>query len=323
MVDIPETIYASKQVVSAWNSISVVHNMFFDQDVPKQGFLLYGKSGMGKTFILKQYSKLFQSRATRETNTIPVLYLAIARNAKSIDDIPQLLLNELGAPPLQKKLSSICLERQLVTMLREKKVELIMLDEIQNLNTSYDGLEFQKVIKYFCFLLDREDVKCSIVFAGSEYAKRIMSFGETGKKLQDGEHLLRRLLRPSCLIPIKPKSQQWVDCINWFLSSIALPEINHNEEQDFLNRLYIAYHERAMSSLRDLFMRANSRKAGSLETLKDCIFTNFEIYGKSDINPFCEHDLSNEEAAEMNTDLLTTFKRLSTISRNQARAAIS
>lgn len=320
-INVPESLYANEQVLKAWKSINIVHNMYFDRSVPKQGFLLHGDSGMGKTFILKEYCGQVPSLFTGETNTIPILYLAINRATKSIDEIPQLLINALGAPIPIKKPTSICLERQLVHMLEEKRVELIMLDEIQNLNTSYDGLEFQKVIKYLCSLIDRDDIKCSIVFAGSDYAKRIMSFGSTSKKLPDGEHLSRRLLRPIHLTPIKPKSREWVNCINWFIQKIALAPVDHFKNKDFFDRLYIAYHDRAMSSVRDLFLRSNSRQAKTLDELKDCLFYNFEVYAKQTLNPFCEEDFTDDLVIEITTNILTSMHQMTAKKRNQAISA--
>ncbi|MFT6908938.1 MAG: hypothetical protein ACJAS1_005645 [Oleiphilaceae bacterium] len=308
-IDIPESLYVNNQVLKIWKSINIVHSMYFDQSVTKQGFLLHGDSGMGKTFLLKKYCAQVSSQFTGETNTIPILYLAINRTTKSVDEIPQLLINALGAPLHLKKPTSICLERQLVHMLQEKRVELIMLDEIQNLNTSYDGLEFQKVIKYLCSLIDRDDIECSIVFAGSDYAKRIMSFGSTGKTLPDGEHLSRRLLRPIRLTAIKPKSGDWVNCVNWFIQKIGLPALDYTKHRDFLDRLYLAYHDRALSSIRDLFIRSNSRQAKTLEELKDCLFDNFEVYAKQELNPFCEEDMPDGQATQITTKILASMKQ--------------
>jgi len=75
-----------------------------------------------------------------------------------------------------------------------------------------------------------------------------------------------------------------------------------------------------MSSLRDLFVKQNSRQAETLEQLKDCLFANFEVYGKSEINPFCEKDISHEQASEFTQNILTTMQTSSGIKRTQAMA---
>jgi len=291
-----ELLHNHDQVEMAWRRIGFVHSMFHDPSLTKKALLIYGESGLGKSYLLETYKQQYPGQDTGELVTIPVLYYAFHHQKKSPDEVLKLLITQLGAPQPRGRTNSAELETQFIHLLREKRVELIVLDEIQNLITSYDGVQFQGIIKYFCWMLDCAEIKCSIVFAGSHLAKRILNFGSEGKKLDDVEHLSRRTLRPINLRPIKPKTIAWLDCVNWFMAQLDHAALTIEEDKYLLDRIYIAYQTSFMSTLRDIFLRSNCRKATSKSALVACLEENYDMHCQGKVNPFDTHLLSDEQA---------------------------
>ncbi|MDO6613721.1 TniB family NTP-binding protein [Shewanella sp. 1_MG-2023] len=288
-VDIAEDdIFKSYKVNETIKRIKMVHGMYFDKQCTKKGLLIYGASGEGKTHLLKAYKKLFKPVEDIEKKTIPVFYYAVRQGKSNVNDFMKTLISALGGPPIRNRPHSSELETQFITLLKEQEVELIILDEIQNLSTSYDGILFQSIIKYLCWLLDEDAIQCSIVFAGSQLASRLMSFGEHNMKLNDNEQLSRRMLRPIPLRRHAPKQSQWTDCVDWYLKQIKGPELDSSNvlHQQFYDRVYVAYQEKSMSTLNDLFIQENCMRSPDLKSLYQALSINFNLYCKSTDNPF-------------------------------------
>ncbi|MFS1438726.1 TniB family NTP-binding protein [Shewanella sp. 10N.286.48.A6] len=288
-IELPSNqLHQSTQIMKALDKIKLIHAMYDKPNVNKKALLIYGGSGEGKTHLLKTYQKQFKPVKTREKQTIPVFYYAIRQGKRSVDEFLKTLIAALGGPIAKGRVNSSELEHQFIILLRDLNVEIILLDEIQNLSTTYDGIVFQGIIKNLCWLIDEENIRCSIVFAGSHLAKRLMTFGSKDKKLNDNEQLSRRMLRSICLSRMPPSSKSWVSCVNWHLNQVGLPPITHFNEAEklFIDSVYIAYLERSMSSLNDLFIQDNCINSKSIDDLLVTLESNFDTYCKGSINPF-------------------------------------
>lgn len=159
----PSTIFACDVQKKIWQRIAETHNMYYVPSEDKRAQLIYGASGAGKTYILKQYHAQFIPVTTPEKTTVPVFYVAFKEFKKSTAEITRFLISELDGTTQNARASAAELDSQLVTLLKGLEVELIILDEIQNIASSYDGIEFQRIIKYFCYLIDSNKIRCSIV----------------------------------------------------------------------------------------------------------------------------------------------------------------
>jgi hypothetical protein len=295
MVAMPSTIFACDVQKKIWQRIAETHDMYYAQSEDKRAQLIYGASGAGKTYILKQYHAQFIPVTTPEKTTVPVFYVAFKEFKKSTAEVTRFLISELDGTTQNSRATAAELDSQLVTLLRGLEVELIILDEIQNIASSYDGIEFQRIIKYFCYLIDSNKIRCSIVFAGTSSSKRLITFGRTAGKFDDDEQMSRRQMRPIEINPILPRTKNWVACCNWFIQQIGLPVLTADKHSELFDRIYLAYSEHTMSTMRDLFLRNNTRKAMNYEQLLEALFENFEKYAIGAINPFDYELLTKEQ----------------------------
>ena len=295
MVTIPDTLFANNVYKKAWERLSETHDMFNKDPDDIRAQLIYGSSGIGKTFILKSYVAQFEPVTSPEKTTVPVFYVAFKEFKKSTAEITRFLISELGGIAQNSKTPAAELDAQLIHLLKKHEVELIIMDEIQNIASSYDGIEFQRIIKYFCYLIDSNKIRCSMVFAGTSSAKRLLTFGTTAGKFDDDEQMSRRQMRPIEITPILPKTQNWLDCCNWFIRQVGLPDLEVNKHNELLDRIYLAYSEHTMSTMRDLFLRNNTRKVENYEQLVLALYDNFEKYATGGINPFDYEFLTQEQ----------------------------
>lgn len=293
-ISIPTTLVQHDSLIMAWDRICRVHRTH-DCLHAKKCLLIFGESGEGKTFLVTEYLNLYPTRETLEKMITPVLYYRFREAKKSIEDILKLLIKALGTTPPKGRTEPGELDEQFTCLVKSMGVELIFLDEIQQILPKSDCLTAFNTLKYFCALLDELNV--SIVFVGSERAMKLLSFGQSEKVAEDNEQLSRRMLRPVRIEGIEPRTRQWVDCVNFFLSKINICPLT-TDDGDLLDRIYIAYTERSFSTLESLFLTEDMTNIKSKKQLQKKLKEKFQIYGKSDINPFDPNHLSLAEVDE-------------------------
>ncbi|MDN3653599.1 TniB family NTP-binding protein [Thalassotalea ponticola] len=290
-IKIPSSLVKHDSLEVAWQRICRVHAMH-TQPKNKKGVLIYGESGEGKSFLAEQYEALFPPRKVREKTFRPVFRYRFKQSNKQIDDILKLLIKALGTTPPKGKTEPGELDEQFRHLVKELGVELIILDEIQQVLPNTDGVTALNTLKYFCSLLD--ELPASIVFIGSERAMRLLTFGKTDKTVDDNEQLSRRMMRSVKLEKIEPRTDDWLECINWFIDKIGFPFLNY-KDGPLLNRLYLAYMERSFSTLESLFLLEDMSDIKDKSVLLSKLKENYSMYGKAKLNPFCSDDLPDSE----------------------------
>ncbi|WP_157470980.1 TniB family NTP-binding protein [Colwellia sp. PAMC 20917] len=297
----PSSLVKHDSLKIAWQRICRVHAMH-SQPKNKKGVLIYGVSGEGKSYLVKQYETLFPQQKIREKTIMPVFLYRFKESKKQVDDILKLLIKALGTTPPKGKTEPGELDEQFCHLIKELGVELIILDEIQQVLPNTDGVTALNTLKYLCSLLD--GLSASIVFIGSERAMRLLTFGKTEKAVDDNEQLSRRMMRSVKLERIEPRTDDWLDCINWFIDKIQFPFLNY-KDGPLLNRLYLAYMERSFSTLESLFLLEDMSGIQDKQELIARLKDNYDIYGKAKLNPFCSTDISDEE---VNTHINHVFQ---------------
>jgi type II secretory pathway predicted ATPase ExeA len=92
--------------------------------------LITGRQGAGKTTLRRTYSRRYPRQATRDGIAVPVLDAAIPVPA-TVKHLVTELLSSLG-DPMPNKGTVVTQTRRLKTLIRECRVELIILDEFQH-----------------------------------------------------------------------------------------------------------------------------------------------------------------------------------------------
>ena len=292
----PSTVVKTVCGLKAWERIARVHHMYQGHET-KKGLLIYGDSGVGKTFLVKQYQALFPGEETPEKMTTPIFYYRFVEAKKSIDDILKFLILAFGSSIPRRKPQTGELHHQFVTLIKEHDVNVIILDEIQQVLPLKDGIRALDIIKYFCALLD--ELPVSIVFLGSERAKQLITFGAVNKTIDDNEQMSRRMMRSIKLEPILPKTDDWLECVNFFLEKINLEPFTYSDAS-LLNRIYLAYAERNFSTLESLFL-LEKFGGNTKDELLPWLYDNYELYCQGEVNPFDQKLLSDIEV-DIETD---------------------
>ena len=287
---LPASLAPHKALRGLWESLQRVHSLH-DQQNRHRGLLLYGASGEGKTYAVTQYQSQFREHKTEETTITPVFYFRLSESKKSVDDFLTVLIRALGTTPPKGRPQAGALLAQFKVLVQEKKIELFIIDEIQQVLPKSDGQRALEMVKFLCALIDCEGLKTSFVFVGSERAMRLITYGEAGSTVDDNEQLSRRILRPVKLTRLKPRTQEWVDCVNFFVQGTGLEKLSVPEDKEIFDRVYIAYTERSFSTLQDLFHCDVSQAVADKKELLQWLARNYELAGKSEINPFSLEDL--------------------------------
>lgn len=292
--ELPPSLAGHRQLEILWQRLSYVHS-HHKCTHGKRGLLVYGDSGEGKTFAVKQYKTLFAEVCTKEVIKTPVFYYRLTESRKSVDDLLAMLILALGGTPVKGKPRAGELFHQFKILVNAKEIELFIIDEIQQVLPKTDGQRALEIVKFLCGLIDSEEMNTAFVFVGSHRAMRLLTLGEAGNTVDDNEQLSRRMLRPVKLSRIKPRSTEWTNVVNFFMEFLNFGPLLIPDDREIFDRLYLAYNERAFSTMSDLFLGGTPNKIKSRAALLDYLATQFDITGKSALNPFKRKTLDYDE----------------------------
>lgn len=150
--------------------------------------LITGVAGSGKSTLRKEYARHYPRRETDEGTEIPVLHLELPAQP-TIKNVAERILLELG-DPLFTRGSAEAMTSRIVTLFRNCRVELVMLDEFQHfIDNSSEKIE-ARVADWLKHLVNI--TKVPFVLMGLRRCHRI---------LQSNEQLRRRFSRQ---IELKP-----------------------------------------------------------------------------------------------------------------------
>ncbi|MEX3669394.1 TniB family NTP-binding protein [Paraburkholderia phenoliruptrix] len=150
--------------------------------------LIMGVSGSGKSTLRKEYARHHSRRETDEATVIPVLHLELPAQP-TIKNVAERILLALG-DPLFARGSAEAMTARIVTLFRNCRVELVILDEFQHfIDHSREKVE-TKVADWLKHLINATRVP--FVLMGLHRCQRI---------LQSNEQLRRRFSRQITLEP--------------------------------------------------------------------------------------------------------------------------
>lgn len=133
--------------------------------------LLIGYTGYGKTTIANHYVGQYARVASEDGTTVPVFYSMIPSNA-TIKGLACRLLEDLG-DPLYDRGTTINMTSRLCRLIKECKVELIILDEFQHLIDRDSDRVLRSTADWLKDLLNRTRVP--IVLMGMPSANSILT----------------------------------------------------------------------------------------------------------------------------------------------------
>lgn len=133
-----------------------------------------GLAGVGKTTLMKMYSRQHPRKVLPEKSIVPVFYANVPAPA-NIKGLAIALLQKLGDPCASRG-STIGITARLRARLVDTRTELIMLDEFQhfmNPDTGNIAMTVGDWLKNFI-----EDTKCAFVLIGLPRSERILNADE-------------------------------------------------------------------------------------------------------------------------------------------------
>lgn len=206
--------------------------------IPKYSLLMTGESGVGKTFIAKHYCAMYPSIEMPEKTVYRVLYCKLMQTKSAIDLLLQLTM-ALGAIPARTTTKVYLAQKRLLHLLKEHKVELIILDEVQECLPDVDGIMAQRMAKQFASLIDCSGIP--LVLLGTPTAARLLNlkYGDSKHQLFGEEQLSRRFISEQRIYPIPQRCQAWLDCVNYFCDKFIFEKFSM-QDKAVLNRLYLA-----------------------------------------------------------------------------------
>lgn len=175
--------------------------------------LVTGDTGSGKTTLIEHYAKVKQRIETGQSSEIPILSTSLPENATPITAAQQLLF-DLGDPFYSKTDNIIELTAKLCTLIKNCRVEMIIIDEFQHMIEYRSKKVLFRAADWLKMLIVR--AKIPIILFGLPYSELIL---QANKQLS-GRFLLRQSLEP-----FRIKSTEDRRCYLSFLNAIdrALP----------------------------------------------------------------------------------------------------
>ena len=193
--------------------------------------LLIGPTGAGKTTIYRTYAQNYPRIETDEGSIVPIVYTSIPAPA-TVKGLVEAILKNLG-DPLYNRGSTTNQTSRAYDLLRECKVELILLDEFHH----FIDREYNKVLKNVCDWLKNLiiNTKIPVVLFGLPESEKILTV--------DNWQLSRRFNYRHTLVPF-PRNESGIQLFREFLSEIEgqlpLPEKSGLAERSLSERIYYA-----------------------------------------------------------------------------------
>ncbi|QYJ80484.1 TniB family NTP-binding protein [Shewanella acanthi] len=263
--------------------------------------LIFGNSGSGISELKKSYASCFPEIPSFESTIKRVLSIDVREHTLTPIGLMEQIIEAIGATPVKDTRGSK-IRHQCLHLLKEHRVELMLFDEAQHLLPEKEGAQGLRMVKFFTEMIDQ--FKIPFVLFGTHKAKRIQSFGQHDLKPIDDEQLSRRMFPPVELEPLKPRTSQWVKCMQHFLNKHHISTDYANES--IRNRLFLAQQYKTFSHLAMLFEEHQfmniSNSDELLLELKRSYDKNLNNFG---VNPFDESKVDEQDVL----DLLTLIRR--------------
>ncbi|WP_295507617.1 ATP-binding protein [uncultured Pseudoalteromonas sp.] len=268
--------------------IDQIHQQSFGKNY---GLLLTGLSGVGKTYLAKTYQARFPTVCTPEVNYYPVIYVKLTETKTATDFLIQIVKSLTSVIGKSANKAHIVQDR-LAVLLTAHRVQLIIIDEVQECLTDIDGITSQRMAKQIAALLDNNP-KVSVVLMGTPVASRLLrlKYGKLTHRLKGEEQLSRRFLSEQRLHIIPSRCECWLLCCNYCATQLGLPPFTLNNKP-ILNRLHVATDGR-IGLLTKLFAIASTSKHKNLlAKLEDAYLLGIN---SSAYNPFDTIALSDDD----------------------------
>ena len=216
--------------------IEQVHRSAFGNNI---GLLITGLSGVGKTSMARMYIERHPLIQREDRNIIPVLYVKLTETKTAVDFLLQ-IVKKITLVLGKNTTKAHVVQDRLSVLLKAHRVELIIIDEVQECLTDLDGITSQRMAKQIAALIDNNP-KTSIVLIGTPLAGRLLrlKYGPATHRLQGEEQLSRRFLAEQSLYPLPSRCEAWLDCCNYFATQFRLPDFSLSDKA-ILNRLHVA-----------------------------------------------------------------------------------
>ena len=257
--------------------------------------LITGLSGTGKSFLARTYQVKHPPFKSPELTAHPVLYVKLTETRTACDLLLQIVksLTNIVGSNINK---AHVVQDRLSVLLKEHKVELIIIDEVQECLTDIDGITSQRMAKQIAALIDNNP-EVSLAMLGTPLAGRLLrlKYGKSTERLKGEEQLSRRFMAEQKLTIIPSRCQCWIDCCNHFANALSLPTFSL-DDKPILNRLHVATDGR-IGLVSKLFCVATAQHATSLpEALSTAYLSSIN---SSAFNPFDTHMLSDDEIIDI------------------------
>ncbi|PNI03187.1 ATP-binding protein [Vibrio diazotrophicus] len=162
---------------------SIFDQLRFNQTLggEPESFLLTGESGSGKTALINNYLTRFNASTSWSTQT--VLSTRIPSRVNEQNTLNQFLvdLNSKSGGRSMRRMNDIALAEGVVTQLKRKSVELIIINEIQELVEFSTAAERQVIANTFKYI--SEEAGISFVLVGMPYAEIIAKESQWNSRL--------------------------------------------------------------------------------------------------------------------------------------------
>lgn len=195
--------------------------------------LITGESGCGKSTLRNQYAKNYPRVEMEDRTAIPVLHLELP-SQPTVKNVAERILIELG-DPFAEKGSAEGKTARIVRLLKECRVELVILDEFQHfVDRSSEKVEY-KVADWLKSVINAS--KVPFVLMGLPRCKRILDVNEQLRR-----RFLPRIELNRFRISRKDERKQFVGVLKSLEKAMPLDTPTALTDKEIVPRIYFATH---------------------------------------------------------------------------------